>query len=286
MSLKISSGEIRKMLLSKLSHNFGVSPAEATNEHFYKALVLVVNDIMNQRRTQFTKSAAKQRSKQVYYLCMEFLMGKSLKNNLFNLGIEETVLTALSNLGIKLDDLYEQEPDAGLGNGGLGRLAACFLDSLATLGYQSMGYCLKYEYGIFNQKLIDGWQTELPDFWLPGGEVWLQGYPEKSVEVLFNGKIEDSWDGPYHQVNHVNATKVIAVPYDMMVSGYNGKGISRLRLWAAKSADFDMGLFNSGDYIRAMEQNAMAEVITKVLYPEDNHSEGKSLRLSQQYFLV
>ena len=149
-----------------------------------------------------------------------------------------------------------------------------------------MGYCLKYEYGIFNQKLIDGWQTELPDFWLPGGEVWLQGYPEKSVEVLFNGKIEDSWDGPYHQVNHVNATKVIAVPYDMMVSGYNGKGISRLRLWAAKSADFDMGLFNSGDYIRAMEQNAMAEVITKVLYPEDNHSEGKSLRLSQQYFLV
>lgn len=286
MSLKISSGEIRKMLLSKLSHNFGVSPAEATNEHFYKALVLVVNDIMNQRRAQFTKSAAKQRSKQVYYLCMEFLMGKSLKNNLFNLGIEETVLTALSNLGIKLDDLYEQEPDAGLGNGGLGRLAACFLDSLATLGYQSMGYCLKYEYGIFNQKLIDGWQTELPDFWLPGGEVWLQGYPEKSVEVLFNGKIEDSWDGPYHQVNHVNATKVIAVPYDMMVSGYNGKGISRLRLWAAKSADFDMGLFNSGDYIRAMEQNAMAEVITKVLYPEDNHSEGKSLRLSQQYFLV
>ena len=286
MSLKISSGEIRKMLLSKLSHNFGVSPAEATNEHFYKALVLVVNDIMNQRRAQFTKSAAKQRSKQVYYLCMEFLMGKSLKNNLFNLGIEETVLTALSNLGIKLDDLYEQEPDAGLGNGGLGRLAACFLDSLATLGYQSMGYCLKYEYGIFNQKLIDGWQTELPDFWLPGGEVWLQGYPEKPVEVLFNGKIEDSWDGPYHQVNHVNATKVIAVPYDMMVSGYNGKGISRLRLWAAKSADFDMGLFNSGDYIRAMEQNAMAEVITKVLYPEDNHSEGKSLRLSQQYFLV
>ena len=286
MNLKISSGEIRKMLLSKLSHNFGVSPAEATNEHFYKALVLVVNDIMNQRRTQFSKNAAKQGSKQIYYLCMEFLMGRSLKNNLFNLGLENTVSTALSNLGIKLDKLYEQEPDAGLGNGGLGRLAACFLDSLATLGHPAMGYCLKYEYGIFSQKLIDGWQTELPDFWLPGGEIWLQPYPEKSVEVLFNGEITETWDGPYHQVNHVNATKVIAVPYDMMVAGYNGKGISRLRLWASKSEEFDMSLFNSGDYVRAMEQNAMAEVITKVLYPEDNHSEGKSLRLSQQYFLV
>lgn len=286
MGLKISSGEIRKMILSKLSHNFGLSPAEATNEHFYKALVLVVNDIMNQRRSQVSKNAVKQGSKQIYYLCMEFLMGRSLKNNLFNLGLETSVSVALSNLGIKLDDLYEQEPDAGLGNGGLGRLAACFLDSLATLGYSAMGYCLRYEYGIFSQKLIDGWQTELPDFWLPGGEIWLQAHPEKSLEVLFNGEIEDSWDGSYHHIKHKNATKVIAIPYDMMVSGYRGNGVSRLRLWASKSADFNMSLFNSGDYVRAMEQNAMAEVITKVLYPEDNHSEGKSLRLSQQYFLV
>ena len=286
MNYKLSSSEIRKLILGKLSHNFGVSPGEATNEHYYKAVVLVVNDILSQKRAQFTRTAEKQNAKQVYYLCMEFLMGRSLKNNLFNLGLEESVASALSNLGIKIDSIYEQEPDAGLGNGGLGRLAACFLDGLATGQYPAMGYSLKYEYGIFSQKLIDGWQTELPDFWLPGGEVWLQAHPEKQVEVLFNGKIEESWDGPYHQVKHIAANKVYAVPYDMMVSGMDGKGVSRLRLWAAKSADFDMKLFNSGDYVRAMEQNAMAEMITKVLYPEDNHSEGKSLRLSQQYFLV
>ena len=286
MNHVISSSEIRKSLLNKLSHNFGVSPFEATNEHFYKALVLVVNDIMAQKRTEFYKDARKQHVKHIYYLCMEFLMGRSLKNNLYNLNIEDSAEAALSGFGIKLDNIYEQEPDAGLGNGGLGRLAACFLDSLATLGHPAMGYCLKYEYGIFCQKLIDGWQTELPDFWLPGGEIWLQPHPEKKLEVLFNGSIEESWDGEYHQVKHVNATRVYAVPYDLMVAGKDGKGISRLRLWSAKSADFDMKLFNSGAYIRAMEQNAMAEVITKVLYPEDNHLEGKSLRLSQQYFLV
>ena len=182
--------------------------------------------------------------------------------------------------------IYEQEPDAGLGNGGLGRLAACFLDGLATQDYPAMGYSLRYEFGIFRQKLVDGWQTELPDRWLPGGQVWLQSHPEKSVKVLFDGRIEENWADGYHSVNHVDATAIEAVPYDMMVAGYGGKGVSRLRLWAAKSNDFDMKLFNGGEYIRAMEQNAMAEVITKVLYPEDNHAEGKSLRLNQQYFLV
>ena len=149
-----------------------------------------------------------------------------------------------------------------------------------------MGYSLRYEFGIFRQKLVDGWQTELPDRWLPGGQVWLQSHPEKSVKVLFDGRIEENWADGYHSVNHVDATAIEAVPYDMMVAGYGGKGVSRLRLWAAKSNDFDMKLFNGGEYIRAMEQNAMAEVITKVLYPEDNHAEGKSLRLNQQYFLV
>lgn len=179
-----------------------------------------------------------------------------------------------------------KEPDAGLGNGGLGRLAACFLDGLATQDYPAMGYSLRYEFGIFRQKLVDGWQTELPDRWLPGGQVWLQSHPEKSVKVLFDGRIEENWADGYHSVNHIDATAIEAVPYDMMVAGYGGKGVSRLRLWAAKSNDFDMKLFNGGEYIRAMEQNAMAEVITKVLYPEDNHAEGKSLRLNQQYFLV
>lgn len=286
MNYKLSASEIRELIVAKLSHNFGVTPAEASDEHYYKAVALIVRDLMSQGRKEYLEKAEKQHKKQIYYLCMEFLMGRSLKNSLYNLNLEEPVASALSDMGIKLDAIYEQEPDAGLGNGGLGRLAACFLDGLATEGYPAMGYSLRYEYGIFRQKLVDGWQTELPDFWLPGGSIWLQAHPEKSVEVLFNGEVEESWNGSYHTVNLKNPTKIIAEPYDMMVAGKDGKGVSRLRLWAAKSADFDMKLFNGGEYLRAVEQNAMAEVITKVLYPEDNHPEGKSLRLSQQYFLV
>ena len=282
MNYKLSASEIRELIVAKLSHNFGVTPAEASDEHYYKAVALIVRDLMSQGRKEYLEKAEKQHKKQIYYLCMEFLMGRSLKNSLYNLNLEEPVASALSDMGIKLDAIYEQEPDAGLGNGGLGRLAACFLDGLATEGYPAMGYSLRYEYGIFRQKLVDGWQTELPDFWLPGGSIWLQAHPEKSVEVLFNGEVEESWNGAYHTVNLKNPTKIIAEPYDMMVAGKDGKGVSRLRLWAAKSADFDMKLFNGGEYLRAVEQNAMAEVITKVLYPEDNHPEGKSLRLSQQ----
>ena len=241
---------------------------------------------MSHEYATFTNAAESQNKKTVYYLCMEFLMGRSLKNTLYNLGLTDVMTKALQGLNIKIENIYEQEPDAGLGNGGLGRLAACFLDGLATQDYPAMGYSLRYEFGIFRQKLVDGWQTELPDRWLPGGQVWLQSHPEKSVKVLFDGRIEENWADGYHSVNHIDATAIEAVPYDMMVAGYGGKGVSRLRLWAAKSNDFDMKLFNGGEYIRAMEQNAMAEVITKVLYPEDNHAEGKSLRLNQQYFLV
>lgn len=274
------------MIVSKLSHNFGVIPTEATDEHYYKAIALILRDMMSHEYAAFTNAAESQNKKTVYYLCMEFLMGRSLKNTLYNLGLTDVMTKALQGLNIKIENIYEQEPDAGLGNGGLGRLAACFLDGLATQDYPAMGYSLRYEFGIFRQKLVDGWQTELPDRWLPGGQVWLQSHPEKSVKVLFDGRIEENWTDGYHSVNHVDATAIEAVPYDMMVAGYGGKGVSRLRLWAAKSNDFDMKLFNGGEYIRAMEQNAMAEVITKVLYPEDNHAEGKSLRLNQQYFLV
>ena len=213
-------------------------------------------------------------------------MGRSLKNNLYNLNLTSTFEKALAEMGIKLDRLYEQEPDAGLGNGGLGRLAACYLDGLATQGYQGMGYSILYEYGIFKQKLIDGWQTELPDFWLPGGEVWLVRRDNDKVEVRFNGYIEDSWDNRYHTVEHRDYTSITAVPYDMFVSGKDGKAISILRLWKSQAPGLDMSLFDQGQYMRAMEQAAMAEVISKVLYPSDNHPEGKSLRLKQQYFLV
>lgn len=282
----LTPSEARDMIVSKLSHNFGVIPTEATDEHYYKAIALILRDMMSHEYATFTNATESQNKKTVYYLCMEFLMGRSLKNTLYNLGLTDVMTKALQGLNIKIENIYEQEPDAGLGNGGLGRLAACFLDGLATQDYPAMGYSLRYEFGIFRQKLVDGWQTELPDRWLPGGQVWLQSHPEKSVKVLFDGRIEESWTDGYHSVNHVDATAIEAVPYDMMVAGYGGKGVSRLRLWAAKSNDFDMKLFNGGEYIRAMEQNAMAEVITKVLYPEDNHAEGKSLRLNQQYFLV
>lgn len=286
MNYNINAGEARELILAKLSHNFGVSPIEATNEHFYKAVVLVVRDIMTKDYNRFIEEAEIQGKKQIYYLCMEFLMGRSLKNNLYNLGLEKVMDSALKSMNVKLENIYEEEPDAGLGNAGLGRLAACVMDGLATQGYLGMGYSLRYEYGVFRQKLVDGWQTELPEFWLPGGSVWLQPHQEKSIEVLFDGEVKEIWEGDYHCIKIENAKKVIAIPYDLMVSGKDGKGVGRIRLWAAKSSEFDMSLFNGGEYIRAMEQNAMAEVITKVLYPEDNHQEGKSLRLTQQYFLV
>lgn len=286
MKYNLTSSQISKTIINKLSHNFGVGPKEATNEQYYKAIVLILKDVLLDIRNNFVIKATKQGTKQVYYLCMEFLLGRSLKNVLFNLDIEDKVRTALAELNINLDRIYEEEPDPGLGNGGLGRLAACFLDSLATLGYSAMGYSLKYEYGIFKQKLVEGWQTEYPDFWLPGGDVWLQPNPDLAVKVFFDGEVEETWDGSHHHVNLVNAKRVIAVPHDMIISGKNKDCCAKLRLWSAESADFDMTLFNSGAYAKAMEQSAMAEVITKVLYPEDNHTEGKSLRLSQQYFLV
>lgn len=286
MNYKLTPKQAEELILTKLSHNFGLSKKDATDEHYYKAVVLVVKDLLTSGYAEFSHKAVEQKKKTVYYLCMEFLMGRSLKNNLSNLGLEGAISTALKNLGVKLENVYEQEPDAGLGNGGLGRLAACFLDALASQAYPSMGYSLRYEYGIFSQKLIDGWQTEMPDFWLPGGSVWLQDHPEKAITIKFNGRVVDEWKDGLHKVDIVDSYNVVAIPYDMMVAGNDGKGVSRLRLWAAKSNNFDMQLFNDGDYLRAIEQNAMAESITKVLYPGDNHPEGKSLRLNQQYFLV
>ena len=282
----LTQESILEKIFAKFSHHFGITENEATYEHYYKALALIVKDILSDKRSEFESRVNLENKKQVYYICMEFLLGRSLKNNLFNLGLENLVEKALKKINVDIKKVYEQEPDAGLGNGGLGRLAACFLDSLASCEYPAIGYCLKYEYGIFKQKLIEGWQTELPDFWLPGGSVWLESHPEKSVDVTFDGKVIEYWDGVYHNVKFENATTVTAVPFDILISGYNSKGVSKLRLWSAMSKDFDMKLFNQGEYVRAMEQNAMAEVITKVLYPEDNHPEGKSLRLSQQYFLV
>ena len=282
---KMTVSQAKRAISDKLSHFFGVDTKTATDEQYYKAVAMIIRDRLSQMNSDFRHEAKGQDSKEIYYLCMEFLMGRSLKNNLYNLDLTETFKKALESFDVSLDKLYEKEPDAGLGNGGLGRLAACYLDGLATNGFQSMGYSIRYEAGIFKQKLVDGWQTELPDFWLPGGEVWLVPREERSVEVKFEGWVEESWDGDFHHVNYKDCNTVTAVPYDMYVSG-KGKGVSRLRLWAASKPELDMGLFNSGSYIKAMEQSAMAEAISKVLYPADNTPEGKSLRLRQQYFLV
>lgn len=285
MKSKISVPQAKKMINDKLSHFFGVTPETASVEQIYKAVSMIIRDELAEKNSDFRKTADSQDTKQIYYLCMEFLMGRSLKNNLYNLGLTDVFEQALKSFDVKLDTLYEKEPDAGLGNGGLGRLAACYLDGLATNGFQSMGYSIRYEAGIFKQKLVDGWQTELPDFWLPGGDVWLVPREERAVEVNFEGWVDDSWDGDYHRVEMRDCNMVTAIPYDMYVSG-KGNGVARLRLWASRKPELDMSLFNQGSFIKAMEQSAMAEAISKVLYPADNSPEGKSLRLRQQYFLV
>ncbi len=282
----LADDSLAVLLQQKLLHNFSVQPQDATDENFYNALVLVLRDKLRTARVQYIHETHEQHAKQVYYLCMEFLMGRSLKNTLYNLNLIDEAQAALTPYGVKLDTLYELESDAGLGNGGLGRLAACFLDSLATESIPAIGYSLLYEYGIFRQKLVDGWQTEMPDFWLPGGESWLLPRPELQKRVYFDGTVKESWNDGHHSVELENPTVVLAQAYDLMVAGKDGRGVSTLRLWSATAPGMDMSLFNQGEYMRAMEQKAMAEVITKVLYPADNHREGKSLRLSQQYFLA
>ncbi len=283
---KCTISQFSELIEKKLSHHFGVSPEQASDELFYKATVLSLLELMNERRAEFKKSKDTAEAKTVYYLSMEFLMGRSLKNNLFNMDLTNTVEKALKKFGVKLEKLYDFEPDAGLGNGGLGRLAACFLEALSSGGYPAMGYCIRYELGIFRQKLVDGWQTEMPDLWLPGGGVWLEAKHGSAVDVNFDGQINEWWENGYHHIEHTNYQTVRAVPYDLMVAGKDGKTVNALRLWSAECQDFDMAAFNQGEYLRAIEQRAMSENISKILYPSDNHIEGKSLRLRQQYFLV
>ncbi len=282
----ITEKEAKDLIKGKLSRYFGVAPTEASKDQVYKAVVMVVRDILLEKRQQFHKKTKSKRAKKVYYLCMEFLMGRSLKNSLYNLGTTSVFEKAVAPYGLKLEDLYELEPDAGLGNGGLGRLAACFMDALATGNYPAMGYSLRYEYGLFKQKIVDGWQIELPDVWLPGGEAWLTQRTDKNFIVRFNGQIEEKWTENGLETNYINCNEVQAVAYDMMVSGKNSDAVSVLRLWKARPVqDFNMKLFSQGEYYQAMTEDNDADLLTKVLYPADNHNAGKSLRLKQQYFL-
>ena len=219
---------------------------------------------------------------------MEFLMGRSLMKNAFNLGIADALTGALSDLGRNASDIFEAENDAGLGNGGLGRLAACYMDSLATLGVPATGYSLCYELGIFRQKIVDGKQTEVADDWRSAAESWLVSRNDEAVEVRFGGTISPRWDsfGRYH-AEHTGYQTVTAVPRDMLIAGYGGNEVNILRLWDARSTSaLDMYLFSEGEYVKSLEQRTMSEVITKVLYPADDHIEGKTLRLKQQYFFL
>ena len=287
MNYNPSAQEVRAGIEEKLSRHFGCTPTEASRDQMYKAAAMTVKEILTEKRGQFKKKVNRTGSKRIYYMCMEFLLGRSLKTNLCNLGLQDEYRKALSDMGFELDDLYECEPDAGLGNGGLGRLAACFMDSLSSLDYPATGFSICYDYGLFKQMIVDGMQIELPDVWLPGGEVWLVPRTDRIYKVRFGGKVKEEWREGHMEVVYEGGEEMEAVPYDMMISGADSDAVSQLRLWRARSIqNFNMGLFSQGEYTRALEESNKAEIITKVLYPSDNHAEGKVLRLSQQYFLV
>ena len=280
----MTTKEFAKILQDKLTSEYGVDLSVASHQQIYRALALICRQMMSENHKKFQSKAIGTGSKQVYYLCMEFLMGRSLKMSLFNLGLNDAAQKALAEADISLDSIYEEEPDAGLGNGGLGRLAACYLDGMATDGIPGTGYSILYEYGIFKQKIVDGWQQETADNWLPGGQVWIKSHPDQAQEIRFDGQAIETWEGGFHHVKYENYNSVIAVPNDMYVAGYGSNGVSKLRLWQAKAPSFDMSSFNAGNYNTAISQSASAELISKILYPNDNHTEGKILRLRQQYF--
>ena len=285
MTSQISKDEVRSAIEDRLCAYFAVTSEAATDDQLFQACAMVIREIMS-RLLAVEKPRAKK--KEVHYMSMEFLMGRSLMKNAFNLGISEALIGALEDMGKNATDIFETEPDAGLGNGGLGRLAACYMDSMATLGLEATGYSICYELGIFKQQFKDGRQTEVADNWRIASHSWLVPRYEDTVEVRFGGQIAPHWDkfGRYH-AEHTGYDAVIAVPRDMLIAGFGGKEINTLRLWDAESPNFlDMYLFSEGEYVRSMEQRTMAEVITKVLYPADDHIEGKTLRLKQQYFFV
>lgn len=284
----LTKSNIKDLIESASNKAFGVSAMEISTLQLYKCVATVVRDMLLEKRTTFNRQHKAREHKRVHYLSMEFLMGRSLKNNLFNMELDGLFAETLKKYyKVNIDDLYECEPDAGLGNGGLGRLAACYLDCLAKENYPVMGHSLRFEYGFFQQKIIDGWQTELPDNWLPGGEIWLKERPDKIQVVRFGGEVKEIWTdkGPVYE--QVGCEEVQAFPYDMVTEGYHAPAVGVLRLWSARNnKPFDFRTFGQGEYLRAMEEQTRAEMITKVLYPNDNHEEGKVLRLKQEYFLV
>jgi len=285
---KMTVEQMKKAIEAKLQRHFSCeTAAEAGKIDLFKACALVTRDMMSEKYVDTVNRVEKNSERQVHYMSLEFLMGRSFLNNTYNLGIYDVMKAALSDYGVDMADFLETEPDAGLGNGGLGRLAACYLDSMATLGIPATGYSIRYEHGLFKQKIVDGQQTELPDSWLDVGDAWLIPHMDEIQEVKFGGYIEEHWENGRLVPVQKDYTPVLAVPYDMLACGYDTDNVCTLRLWSAKSpVELDMKLFSRGEYLKALEQHAMAEVISKILYPDDKHIEGKALRLKQQYFFV
>ena len=288
MNARCTPEELTELIRKKLLRQYGRDPNSANKAELYKATCLVIRDIMSELQLQTYVEGSAHQKKELYYLSMEFLPGTSLRNNVFNLGLCDALDKAISTLGGSLSCLYRMDPDAGLGNGGLGRLASCYLDAIATKGMAGHGMSICYEYGIFKQKIENGQQKELADDWLDLGEVWLRSREEETKEVHFGGKLKEIWNANGEmKLIHTDYTTVLAIPRDMLITGYNSPVINTLRLWQSTSPeDIDMELFSQGKYLQSMEQKHMAEIISKILYPEDAHREGKSLRIMQQYFFI
>ena len=279
--------QLKELVEGKLKRHYGVEAAKASKKMVYDACAQVVRDMMMEQWFTTQKEMEEKQAKQICYLSIEFLLGRSLRNNVYNLGLTSQFEQLLSDMDASFDEICDVEQDAALGNGGLGRLAACYMDGMTAQGLPATGYTILYEHGLFKQRIIEGQQTELPDSWLDTGRSWLVTKQDEAVEVHFGGEVVEDWTDGKNTVSLKNYDTVIAVPNDMMISGYNSKTVNTLRLWQPQSPyTINMTLFNEGAYLKAMEQKAMAEVLSKVLYPEDNNYEGKSLRLKQQYFFV
>ena len=279
-------GFVREFL-QNLNFNRGVALSTSSATDRYYALAYTVRDYLMARWLEDGRRQREVQAKGVCYLSAEYLLGRQLDNNLLASGLTKIAEDALTACGIELDELRQEEVEPGLGNGGLGRLAACFIDSLATMGVPNTGYGIRYEYGIFRQTFVDGQQVEQPDAWLAYGSPWEFPHPEAAQTISFGGHTEKYVDGGVPRSRWIPAWSVQAVPYNYMVPGYQNGRVNTLRLWSAKATDsFDLRVFNSGDYEEAVRAQTYAENISKVLYPEDSTPQGKELRLQQQYFFV
>ena len=280
----MTTKEFAKILQDKLTSEYGVDLSVASKQQIYRSLALICRQMMSENHKKFQSKAIGTGTKQVYYLCMEFLMGRSLKVSLFNLGLEDVAQKVLADADINIEGIFEEEPDAGLGNGGLGRLAACYLDGMATTGICGTGYSILYEYGIFKQKIVDGWQQERADNWLPGGQVWLKSTPIRPSRSALTARSARTGITASTISSTPTTTALWLCPLTCMCRATTARALPSCAC-AGQAPDFDMSSFSLGNYNTAMSKNASAELISKVLYPNDNHIEGKILRLRQQYFL-